>query len=145
MQTLTALTAISNPPVLEESSTFRGDASALNNLNNRQLMAIRVLSKMYHLADAGGTNYKSNIPLMMDSTAALFGIAFNVTVSPYEDSPMNKWETVLDWNAAKAADSSLPTDVEALLVLCRVLVKYPENTLYQVLMLLRYKLSLLGI
>jgi hypothetical protein len=140
-QTLTALPAVSSPPVIADTNTFRKNVSALANLNNQQLLALRILALAYQLNDLGGTDYRADFPLLIKSTANLFGNAFNVTASPYQESPMNRWEAVLDWNTGHTADATLSTNVLAIIVTTRALVKHPEATLYQVLMFLRYKIS----
>lgn len=140
-QILTILPAVSNPPTLNESSTFNKNVSALANLNNRQLLAIRILAKVYTLNINGGTDYRSDFGLLVRSAAALFGNAFNVTVNPIEGSPENLWEAVLDWNAGYVATATLGTNVETLLVTTATLANYPEATLYQIILFLRYKLA----
>lgn len=140
-QTLTVLPAVSNPPTLNESSTFQKNVSALANLNNRQLLAIRILAKVYTLNTNGGTDYRNDFGLLVSSATRLFGSAFNVTFNPIEDSPENLWEAVLDWSAGYTATNTLPTDVNALLLATKALVDYPEATLYQIILFLRYKLA----
>jgi hypothetical protein len=141
MQTLTVLPALSNPPLFSENDTFQKDVSAISNLNNRQLLALRILAKVYQLAANGGTDYTADFDLLISSTKNLFGNAFNVTFNTDADSPMNRWQAVLDWNDGYTADNTLPTDVEEIIADTVELVIEPEATLYQVLMFLHYKLA----
>ena len=120
---------------------FNKNVSALNNLDARQLLAIRILAKAYTLNANGGTDYRTDFAALIIATTNLFGNAMNVTSNPIDGAPQNLWETVLDWSAGYTAAATLPTDVETLIEDTRALVLYPEATLYQVILFLRWQLA----
>lgn len=139
-QTLTVLPALSNPPTLSESNTLSANCAAIKNLDERQILALRIISLAYWLADAGGTDYKADYPLLISSTENVFGNAWNVITNPLSKCIEGQIEAVLDWSAGYTADNTLPTDVQALIDDMGILVGYPEATLYKVILFLRYKI-----
>ena len=140
-QTLTVLPAVSTPPDLGDLDTFQKNVSALNNLGNRQLLAIRIHAKAYTLNANGGTDYRTDFDALIQAATNLFGNALNVMANPIDGSPQNLWETVLDWSAGYTAANTLPTDVGTLIAATRDLILQGDGTLYQVLLFLRWKLA----
>ncbi len=141
-QTLVVLPALSNPPTLSESNTLMANCSAIQNLDERQILCIRILALIYWLDDAGGVDYKADYPLLISSTENTFGNAWNVITNPLSKCIEGQIEAVLDWSAGYTADNTLPTDVQDLINLMGILVGYPEATLYKVILFLKYKISL---
>ncbi len=141
MQTLEVLPSVSNPPTLDESNTLMKDVQAIVNLNNRQVLALRVWAKVYQLAINGGTDYKTDIPLLIQSALNLLGNAWNVIDDPWAGRQSGRIEAVLDWSAGYTATNTLSTDVETLVSETRLIAQYPESTIYRCLLFLKYKLA----
>lgn len=142
-QTLIELTSLSNPPTLSESNAFQANVSKLVNLSDRQLLCVRIWAKVAELVALSGTDYSADLPLLVSSSQNLFGQAYNVTQNPTSGDISAKWEAVLDWGEGYNADNTLETDVETILENTQLLAQYPEATLYQIVLFLRYKLALL--
>lgn len=139
-QTLVVLSAPSTPPVATEADALSANLSAISNLNNQELLALRVIAKAYQLTQNGGTNYKANYPLLISSAATLLG-AFNIVIAPYNAEILGRIEAVLDWSAAYTATATLPTDVQDLVNLMGVLRLLPEATLMRIICFLKWKLA----
>lgn len=140
-QVLVVLPSLSNPPLPAEASVLAANIAKISNLDNRQTLCVRILAKMYQLTQNGGTNYKADYPLLIQSTANIFGNDFNISSAPYGAGPGAKLEAVLDWSAGYTATNTLPTNVQDLVNLMGILVAYPETTLMQVVNFLKYKLA----
>lgn len=141
-QTLVALSALSTPPVLTEVNELMANVAAINNLDNRQILALRVLALAYALNDAGGTDYRTDFPLLIESATNLFGgNAVNIIIPPYNAEIAGKIEAVLDWNVGYAADSSLPTDVNELVDEMGILRQLNETQLMLIIFFLKWKLA----
>lgn len=142
MQTLVVLPAPSNPPTLSESETLMANVSKIGNLDERQILALRIISLAYWLTDKSGTDYKSDYPLLITSAQQFLGNAWNAFGYPLTKSIEGKVEAILDWSTAYTATNTLSTDVQTLIDAMGILVGYDETTLYKVVLFLKYKLSL---
>lgn len=140
-QTLTVLSAPSDPPVFSESDELSANLSAISNLDNRQLLALRVLSRVYQLNQNSGTDYRTDFPLLIQSAQNLFGSAFNIIIAPYNAELAGRIEAVLDWSAAYTATNTISRDVDTLVAEMRVLSQLPESQLLQILFFLKWKLA----
>lgn len=141
MQTLVVLPALSNPPTLDESATMMANVQKISNLNWREVLALQIIALAYSLNDGGGTDYRSDYPLLIQSTKSLFGNAWNIASAHF--SPEARWQAVIDWSDAYTADNTISTDVQTLVGLMGELRQLPESTLLLITIFLRYKLSLL--
>jgi hypothetical protein len=141
-QTLTVLSALSTPPVLTEANALMANVAAINNLDNRQLLALRVLALAYALNDGGGTDYRTNFPLLIESATNLFGgNAINIIIPPYNSEIAGKIEAVLDWNAGYTADNTLSTDVDTLVAEMGILRQLNETQLLRIIFFLKWKIA----
>lgn len=142
-QTLVTLPALTTPITVTQANTLAQNVAMIQNLDNRMTLALSVLAKAYELQAGGGTDYRTNIPQLRIDATSLFGGTFNIASGPYGAGPMGKIQAVLDWNAGFVADATLPTDVNALVVLMGNLRETPETTLLLFMLFLDYKLSLI--
>ncbi len=141
-QTLTVLSALSTPPVLTEANALMANVAAINNLDNRQILALRVLALAYALNDGGGTDYRTNFPLLIESATNLFGgNAINIIIPPYNSEIAGKIEAVLDWNSGYTADNTLSTDVDTLVAEMGILRQLNETQLLRIIFFLKWKIA----
>lgn len=145
-QTLKAITALSTPVVHSDFTNkfLDQNLSALNNLAVKQLKAVIVISLVYELNAYGGTNYISpmNIKQLHQDAAVLFG---GYTILDEEESIQKvKVEAALAWNAAVAKGATVTTDVNTLIAVAPGLLEVPEQPLNLMILLLRYKLAVIG-
>lgn len=142
-QTLTVLPALSVPIVLSEGDTLWANIAAIQNLDNRMTLALRVLAKIYQLDADGGIDYKLDFPALQRDAGNLLG-SYNIASGPFGAGPVGKLEAIIDWSAGYTADNSLSTDVDTLVSEMGYLRNVPETTLYLILLYLEYQLSLLA-
>lgn len=139
-QTLVVLPALTVPIVLNEGNTLWANVAAIQNLDNRQTLALRVIAKIYQLNANGGIDYRADYPALEQDALNLLG-ASNIASAPFGAGPVGKWEAVLDWNAGYTADGSLSTDVQTLVDAMGQLAVTPETTLYLILLYLKYQIA----
>lgn len=142
-QTLTVLPALTVPIALTEGNTLWANVAAIQNLDNRMTLALRVLAKIYQLDAYAGIDYKLDFPALERDALNLFGAA-NIASAPWGAGPVGKWEAVIDWSAGRTADATLSADVETLVNEMGFLRNVPETTLYLIILYLDYQLSLLA-
>lgn len=138
-QTLKVLPAITSPVTVAQASTFSGNLAAINNLDNRQIKALSVVSLIHLLQAKGGTDYRTNHKQLRTDATNLFGV-FDV---PFDtDMQESRFRAVLDWNAGFTADAVLGADVNAIVSEMAGERETPEPTLLKFIFFLRYKLAL---
>lgn len=138
-QILTALPAITSPVTIVQEATLRANVAAIQNLSNREVIALSVVAKIYQLA-VPGTNYKANHKqLRADATTFMGG--FSLENFPPGGTLISRVQAVIDWNAGFAADATLGTDVNALVALMAGFRETPESTLCLFRLFLLYKLA----
>ena len=141
-QTLTSWPAksITEPVAVTQAKTLAANVAAIQNLSNRQVIALSVLGKIYELAHIGGVDYRANHKqLRIDSTS--FMGAFSMVSLPTEGDLSARIRAVIDWNAGYLADSTLGTDVNALVANMAGLRETPEATLTWEYYFLLYQLG----
>lgn len=138
-QTLTILPAITTPVTMLQNKTLSANVAAIQNLSNREVMALMVISKIHQLS-ATGTDYRLNHKqLRTDATAFMGG--FSWENFPPGGTMMNRIQAVLAWNAGRAADATLSTDVNVLEAEMAGMRETPETTLWTFYFFLLYKLA----
>jgi len=139
-QTLAALPALTSPVTLAQSKTFVGDMAAINNVGTAGIKTIGILGKIYKLAAAGGTNYKTNHPQLIQDAASLFGGVQMLTDLGLSEN-VYLAQAVQDWSNGRAADATLSADVPTLLKEGRDFLALPVETLNRLRLLLNYKIA----
>ncbi len=141
-QTLVPLPALTVPITLDEGNTLWANVAAIQNLDNRMTLALRVLAKIYQLDGLGGIDYKLTFAALEADALNLLG-ASNIASGPWGAGPVGKWEAVIDWNAGYVEDNTLSTDVETLVNEMGFLRNVPETTLYLIYLYLKYQISMI--
>ena len=142
-QTLTVFPALSSPVKITDGATLSANLSAIDDLDNRMVIAMSVIALIYELHSKGGTDYRTNHKQLKIDTSALM----NAIPAPgnLEISRWNRIQAVIEWNTAFGLDATLTTNVNTIIVTMAGQRETPEYTLMQEYFFLRYKLSLLGI
>lgn len=113
------------------AKTFADDYAKLGvgNISDQDRNAIAILGLIFQLANAGGANYKNNhAGLIQDSTVYTGGISqFNYMTA----------RAVFAWNAGKAADATLSTDIPTLLQQARDIADLPADRQERMIAFLR--------
>lgn len=133
--------SLNAPVILAQAVTLSSNLSAIANLDNRETLALVVISKVHVLSGQGGFDYRANHKQLRADAAAFMG-GFNF-VGPME-GPMVKLMAAIDWNGGFVSDASFPTDVNALVSEMAGMRETPEQTLWLFYFFLCYRLSLLG-
>lgn len=135
-----ALTPIPLPPVgfpvtRQQNTEFADDYAKLHvpNLSTRDRKAIRILGLIYELNNVRGVDYRTNIKqLASDAAAYTNGISnFDLDVA----------ETAIAWSNGYAKDTSLTTDVTAILAKNPDLQARPEQELDRMIAMLEVRLG----
>ena len=96
-----------------KANTLSANVAAIQNLSNREVLALSVLSKIYELNHIGGKDYRTNhAQLRTDATSFMGGFSL-VDLGPAEQLSA-RIRAVIDWNAGYIADNTLGTDVATL-------------------------------
>jgi hypothetical protein len=144
-QQLTAFPALASPvPAVTSAATLSANIAQLADLNERQVLAVSVISLIYLLWGKGGTDYRSSLSVLQSDTATMMeplGL-IDFFVGP---SVFARLQAAIDWNAGYAEETTLGTDVETLLINSHGLQDLPESTLWHEIIFLRYKLSILAV
>jgi hypothetical protein len=142
---LTAFPALTSPLTVLQAVTLSNNVAQIQNWNDQQVAALSVLSLAYLLNHAGGTNYTANLPqLATDATAFMGG--FSPLVFPETLPQFDRFQAVIDWNAAYAAGAtSIGTNINTLLTNIGFLQDTPFATLMQYDVYLRYACSIKGV
>lgn len=140
-QTLTPFVALTFPITISQATILSGNMSAIANLDNRMVLALQVIGKIYELTGQAGTpDYRANHKqLRIDATSFMGAIDIVGDVI----TPLDRAMAVIAWNAAHT-EASLSTDVNALVVQMAALRDTPVQTLRQFLCYLEYLLSITG-
>lgn len=141
-QTLAILPAITSPVTVIQAKTFSANLAAIANLNNREVIALSVISKIYQLKAKGGTDYTGNsgYKQLQKDVTSLLGM-FSLEAFLADNTQFQKMQAVLDWNAGYTATTTLGTDVNALRVLMLGLAETPSSTLNLYRLFLLYMLA----
>jgi hypothetical protein len=145
-QTLAALTALSTPVIHSDFTTKHLDQclAAIDNLPIIKLKAITLASMAYELNAQGGTNYVSpaNFRQLDQDAVVLFG---GWTLLDQEASwQLAKAEAVFAWNEAVASGATLSSNVNTLISSFPGSLEKTVNQCNLMILLLRYKLAVLG-
>jgi hypothetical protein len=145
-QTLVAITALSTPVKHSDFTTKHLDQclSALDDLACLQLKALMATFLAYELNSYGGTDYSTppNFKQLHQDAYALFG---GYTIEDEVDNIQKlKVECALAWNAAVAKGATLSTDVNTLLALMPGSLACSNQHLNIMILVLKYKLAVLG-
>ncbi len=122
------------------ANTLSGNVAAIQNLSNRETLALSVLGKIYELNHIGGTDYRTNHKQLRTDSTNFMG-AFSIIESARQGNFTSKLQAVIDWNAGYAADNTLGTDVKALVLNMAGLRETPESTLLWEYFFLLYQLA----
>ncbi len=139
-QTLVQLPSVSTPVKLTDANTLSDNVSRIQNLDNRQVLALALLAKIYQLAAAGGTDYRADFEAFRIA-ATSFMTAFTIPNGPNIDI-LFRVQTVIDWNAAYLVDNTIGTDVNGLIDKMGQWRITPETTLYQFYLFAKYLLHI---
>lgn len=140
-QNLITLTAFNPPTNPTQSAQLSANIAAINNLDNRQLVALCVLGKIHEFF-AVGFDYRNNHNQLRLDAAGFFG-GFSFVGS--DVSPFLKAMTVMEWYTGKATDPTFSSNVNALIAEMGYFREMPENTLWQMYFYIKYKLCLIGV
>lgn len=139
--TLTALPATTTPITTKQAGTLASNMEQLKNLNNRELWALGIVSKIRTLKYKSGFNYVSNHAQLQQDAAAFMG-GFSVVCNPHrESSLLMAMQTSIDWSSAKANDSTTPSTINGLMIEAAELPSVPETTLEFIYFFLRYQIA----
>ena len=138
-QTLKILPSITSPVTVAQAATFASNLAAIENLDNRQVKALSVVSLIYLLNNKGGTDYRTNHKQLRTDATNLFGV---FPIMGNNNQQESRYRAVLDWNAGFTADSTVGSDVNALVSSMGGERDTPEPTLLMLAFFLRYKLAL---
>ncbi len=142
-QLLTANTALSSPVKVTDAKALFANLAAIDNLDNRQTIALSVIALIHELNSKGGTDYRtSHKQLRIDATAFLGG---TFEVIGYDLDRCAKLRAAIEWSTAFGLDAALTNNVNTIVAEMAGLRDTPEQTLLIFYYFLRYKLSLLGI
>jgi hypothetical protein len=139
-QTLTALPALSSPFPLTQYATLAQNVAAIQNLDNRMIIALSVVSKIYELAGRGGTDYRNNKAQLRKDAHAIKG-AFSWEYFNAGSALANHIWAVLNWNQAQAKDATLSGDVNTLVASMGAERETPETTLWTFYFFLLYQIA----
>lgn len=123
------------------ASTLSGNITAIANLDNRQVVALSVLGKIYELHAKGGTDYRTNHAQLRTDSTNFMGVFSNIEPARQGDLAA-RIQAVLDWNAGYQADSTIGTDVNSLVSNMGGLRETPETTLLWEYFFLLYQLAI---
>lgn len=141
-QTLTANTNLSSPVKVTDFKTLSANLAAIDNLDNREVIALSVVSLIHELNSKNGTDYRTNHKqLRIDATSFMGGFS----VIGMDLSRFDKMRAAIEWSTAFGLDAALTTNVNTIVKEMDAMRQTPESTLSLFYYFLRYKLSLLGI
>ena len=142
-QTLTSFPALPAVQSPAGAATLAGNMAAIMNLDNREVLAFSVISKIHALNSAGGTNYISNHKQLRIDAAGMFG-GFGLTDFSDASLMVMKIQAVIDWNSAYYNDTTITTSVYSIVSEMAGMRETPESTLFLFYLFLKYCLSLYG-
>lgn len=139
---LTAFPALTSPITTAQAKTLMSNVQQLQNIDNRQTLAISVLSLIYLLNHAGGTNYKTNIPQLVTDASAFMGAFEPMMLVGQPGDMTDQFEAVINWNTAYSVDTTLSANINTLLTTVGILQSYPDASLHQFIVYLEYACSI---
>lgn len=136
-----AANSITEPVTVTQSEVLAANVAAIQNLSNREVLALAVLGAIYELQAKGGYDYRTNHKQLRIDSAAFMG-AFSAISIPNGGELTNRIMAVIAWNAAYQASNAIGTDVNALVLNMAGLRETPEATLTWEYYYLLYQLAI---
>jgi hypothetical protein len=125
-QTLTVLPAVTSPVTVAQAATLSANLAAINDLDNRMVIALSVISAIHELAGVGGFDYRTNHKQLRQDASTYMNVFNTMT---YLEGQAAKLRAVLDWNDGKVADATTSSDVNTLVKEMAGMRETPEYTL----------------
>lgn len=135
-QVLTIHAAPSSPVKETDGRVLAANMQALANLGRAPLKAIAAYSLTFLLQANGKTDYRTNLPQLVQDAKIFFGVFELVAME--ENLQMLLIQTALNWNAGYTANNALGTDVWAIYDKAKLLAAYDEETLNKILLFERF-------
>lgn len=140
LQSWAANSLTSGSVKVTDSKILSANVAAIQNLSNREVVGLSVLGAIYELASKSGPDYRANHKqLRIDSTSFMGG--FSLCSMSTAGDLSSRIRAVLDWNNGYAADNTLGTDVNALVLNMGGIRETPETTLTWEYYYLLYQLA----
>lgn len=145
-QTLTALTALSNPVVKSDGGNLVANMAALDNLGRRDLIVVSILGLVHALYAT--KDYRTNHPQLIQDGIVLLGGVSNLDNNGESKQVLLELASI-DWNYGFKTDPvsssntvGLSSDVSTIVKEGRDLRELPEQTLTRIRAMLRYRLQI---